>query len=325
MSNQWSIPGNDDPENWREMTAMERLARIEHILLLHPRLRSLLERIDQCALSAAEASPSQIHSPLSMAIAGQPGVGKTVLTKIWLAEAMRKTQPPSPYQYLCIPAITTLKALLAAFLCAVTDSHSVPLSSNTTVWMMENRLSRLLPTSDIRLIIVDNCDHLIWHQSRHIACSLIEFLVRIASQSNLSLILLGESGAMEQIVGASPKLERRVGSLLQLPPFIWDRRSPETVIEWRSLLSTLDRALPFDESGLAEEDRAYRLFYATDGVLGWLMKLISFAARKAIFKESTTLRLYDLADAYNLCIAKTSLGRGKVNPFSQSDFGETGA
>lgn len=158
MSNQWSIPGNNDPGNWREMTAMERLAHIEHIHILHPRLRSLLERIDQCAHSAAEASPSQIHSPLSMAIAGQPGVGKTVLAQIWFAEAMRKTQPPYPYQYLCIQEMTTLKALLAALLWAVTDSYSVPLSSNTTVWMMENRLSRLLPTSGIHLIIVDNCD-----------------------------------------------------------------------------------------------------------------------------------------------------------------------
>ena len=130
---------------------------------------------------------------------------------------------------------------------------------------------------------------------------------------------------MEQIVDAYPKLERRVGSLLQLAPFTWERSSPETVVEWCSLLSTLDRALPFDESGLAEEDVAYRLIYATNGVLGWLIELISFAARKAILEGETTLRLHCLADAYNLCIAKTSMGRGKVNPFSQRDFGETGA
>ena len=97
-----------------------------------------------------------------------------------------------------------------------------------------------------------------------------------------------------------------------------------TDLEWRTLLSTLDRALPFDESGLAEEDLAYRLFYATDGVLGWLMDLIPFAAEKALFEESTTLHLHHLADAYNNRIAQTPMERGKINSFSANDFRETG-
>ena len=312
MSNWWSTQGNEDPGNWREMTDMERLARREQIRILHHRLRSLLERLDQCAQSAAGAPPNHLHGPLSMAVAGQPGVGKTVLAEIWLAEAMRKTRmgetkPPYLYQYICIPAMTTQTDLLAAVLCAATGSRSVPLSQKTTVWMMENQLSSLLSTSGIHLIIVDNCDHLIRHQSRHIFYRLIELLVHMASQCNPSWILRGESGAMEQIAGACPKLVRRVGSLLHRAPFTLDRSSPETVMEWRCLLSTLDRALPFDESGLAEEDVAFRLIYATNGVLGWLIKLISFAARKAILEGATTLRMHCLADSYNRCLAKTSM------------------
>ncbi len=264
----------------------ERFAVVEQIRIIYPRLRSLLEDIDQCAQSAADPFPNQLHSPLSLAIAGQTGVGKTVLAKFWLAEAMRKTQMGEtkslpPYQYVSIPAMTSQKGLLAAFLCAVTDSDAVSLFRGTT-WTMEARLSSIL----------------------------------------FSLILLGECEAMEQIIDISPKLERRVGSPLLLAPFRWDRNSLESVMEWRTLLSTLDRALPFDESGLAEEDLAHCLIYATDGVLGWLMNLISFAARKAIFEESATLRWHHLADAYNRCIAQTPMGRGKVNPFSKAISGK---
>ncbi len=327
MNNSWSTPGNEDPGNWYEKTDLERLARVEQIHILYPRLRSLLARIDQCAQSAAGVPPHQLHSPPCLAIAGQTAVGKTVLAKIWLAESVRKTQMEetkslSPYQYVGIPAMTSQKGLLATFLCAVTDSHSVSLSQET-IWTMESRLSSILSRCGTSLIIVDNCEHLVRHQSKNNSYHLIEFLVRMASQCNLSLILLGECGTMEQIFDIYPKLERRVGSLLQLAPFMWDRNSPESMMEWCTLLSTLDRALPFDESGLAEEDLAYRLLYATDGVLGWLMDLISFAAGKAIFEESTTLRLHHLADAYNYRIAQTPMGGGKINPFSASDFRET--
>ncbi len=326
MNNPWSISGNEDPWIWREKADMERFAVVEQIRIIYPRLRSLLEDIDQCAQSAADPFPNQLHSPLSLAIAGQTGVGKTVLAKFWLAEAMRKTQMGEtkslpPYQYVSIPAMTSQKGLLAAFLCAVTDSDAVSLFRGTT-WTMEARLSSILSRRGTSLIIVDNCEHLIRHQSRHISDHLIELLVRMASQCHLSLILLGECEAMEQIIDISPKLERRVGSPLLLAPFRWDRNSLESVMEWRTLLSTLDRALPFDESGLAEEDLAHCLIYATDGVLGWLMNLISFAARKAIFEESATLRWHHLADAYNRCIAQTPMGRGKVNPFSKAISGK---
>jgi hypothetical protein len=104
---------------------------------------------------------------------------------------MGETKFPSPYQYVDIPAMTSQRGLLDAFLCAVTDSHAVSLSQET-FWTMENRLSSILSRCGTSLIIVDNCEHLVWHQSKNISYHLIEFLVRIASQCNLSLILLGE-------------------------------------------------------------------------------------------------------------------------------------
>lgn len=330
MHESWSNSGKNEQENWRQMTDTERLALVERIRILHPRLRPLLEQMDQCAQSAAEVPPDHVDSPLNMAVAGQAGVGKTVLAEIWLTQAVRKievraTNTPSPYHYLSLPVVTTQKALIAALIQAAMGSRSLPRYQGTTVWRMEQLLFHLLPASGIHLIILDNCDHFNRHQSRHTTSSFIELLVRMMSQRNLSLILLGETGAMEQIIEACPKLERRVGGLLQLAPFSWDRAHPETVMEWRSLLATLDRALPFDESGLAAEDIAYRLIYATDGLLGWLMRLISVAAKKAICEASTALSLRDLAYSYQLCIANTSMGRGKVNPFSASDCKETEA
>ena len=74
------------------MNETERIALVEHIRILYPRLQQLFEHMDQCAQSVTEASQNLTQYPLNMAVAGQAGVGKTVLAQIWLSEAMRKLQ-----------------------------------------------------------------------------------------------------------------------------------------------------------------------------------------------------------------------------------------
>ena len=327
MNCSWRNSENSNQKKRREMNETERIALVEHICTLYPRLQQFFEHMDQCTQSVTEASQNLTQCPLNMAVAGQAGVGKTVLAQIWLSEAMRKvqvgeTRSSSPYHYIRLPAMITQKSLLYHLLCTATDFCSNRQLSVTNTWNMENLFFQVLPASGIHLIILDNCEYLIRNQSMHTISALIELLVRLTYQRDLSLILLGELAAMEHIMEAFPKFERHFGPLLHLTPLGWDRAHPETVMEWQTLLTTLDHELPFDETALAAEGIGYRLFYATDGIVGRLMQLLFVAAEKAILEASTTLSLCDLAYAYNLCIAETSMGRGKVNPFSASDFRE---
>src|SRR5262249_47930511 len=83
---------------------------------------------------------------------------------------------------------------------------------------------------------------------------------------------------------------------------------------------TIDQSLPFDASGLSDEDTAYSFFYASDGIIGWIMKLIRYAAREAIQMQAATLSRSLLAAAYNACITNTTISAGKVNPFATPVF-----
>ena len=133
------------------------------------------------------------------------------------------------------------------------------------------------------------------------------------------MVLVGRVGEAEPILRANPQLERRVGTPIILEPFEWRREQPETTImEFRALMYTIEKALPFDPSGLSAEDMAYRFFYATDGYIGWIMHLIRYAARDAIKAECATLSLPVLAAAYIARIAGTEMGRGKSNPFTNA-------
>jgi hypothetical protein len=61
---------------------------------------------------------------------------------------------------------------------------------------------------------------------------------------------------------------------------------------------------------------AYRFFCASDGIIGWIMKLISYAGEKAISMQAATLSRSLFASAYDACIAGTAIGAGKINPFA---------
>jgi hypothetical protein len=111
-------------------------------------------------------------------------------------------------------------------------------------------------------------------------------------------------------------LEQLIGAPRILHPFEWNRNHPETILEFRSLMRAIDYRLPFDPSGLEEEDMAYRFFASSDGIIGWIMKLIHYAAVEAIHMQAATLSRPLLAAAYETCIASTTIGMGKLNPFT---------
>jgi len=166
------------------MNETERIALVEHICTLYPRLQQFFEHMDQCTQSVTEASQNLTQCPLNMAVAGQAGVGKTVLAQIWLSEAMRKmqvgeTRSSSPYHYIRLPAMITQKSLLYHLLCTATDFCSNRQLSVTNTWNMENLFFQVLPASGIHLIILDNCEYLIRNQSMHTTSALIELLVRL--------------------------------------------------------------------------------------------------------------------------------------------------
>ena len=59
-----------------------------------------------------------------------------------------------------------------------------------------------------------------------------------------------------------------------------------------------------------------------DGIISWIMKLVRYAAMSAIEAQETTVNRRRLAEAYEACVAHTTLGVGKLNPFTDPDLHE---
>jgi len=166
------------------------------------------------------------------------------------------------------------------------------------------------------MLFVDELQHLLNLETRRVRHAGVELLEQIINQTGVPVVFLGSQWETEAIIRASLRLQRRVGAPRILRPFEWNRNHPETILEFRSLMRAIDHHLPFDPSGLEEEDMAYRFYLASDGIIGWITKLIHYAAGEAIHMQAATLSRSLLAAAYETCIANTTIGMGKLNPFT---------
>jgi hypothetical protein len=309
--------------NWKMMSNEQRYAVIERILITHRGFTQLLAELDTCHLYTQNVST---HNPPCLAILGATGAGKTRLIQEWLSrnkQSRRETPSGSiiPYLYVSVPAKASIKGTAAAFLTTLGD----PNPGRGTQWNMVTRLHTLLKVCKVRMIFVDEFQHIIDRETQRVLNAVADFLKDIINQSHIPMILIGQEGEAEPILRVNPQLSRRVGTPRYLKPFPWDHTHPETIAEFCTLLESIDLELPFDPSGLGEQDLAFRLHYATDGYLGWIMPLIRRAAILAIATGCSTLNLPLLQQAYDDCIVGTVMEQDKINPFSPYTFLDSGA
>jgi hypothetical protein len=309
-----------DPKQWPAMSKALRIDMVEHMLLHHKRFNFLYERIDYCARFGTEI---ETKNPPCLAILGDTGAGKTTLVDTWLANApLHAMETPEgsiiPYLYVLVPSSPKKKGAAAAFLGALHD----PNPSRGTEWDVILRVHRLIKRCKVKLIFVDEFQHLLDKDTQQVVHAIADFLKDIINQAHVPMILTGKLGEAEPILEANSQLDRRVGTPLVLGPFEWDRSRPETIKEFRTLMRDIDRALPLDLSDLQNEEIAFRFYYASDGYLGWIMEIIRGAAIRAIDTDCHCLNMPLLAAAYEARLAGTDVGDGKVNPFSTAKFTE---
>lgn len=309
--------GQDD---WRIMTNLQRILIVENMRFGHERFNVLLKKIDYCARFGIEIMSK---NPPCLAILGNTGAGKTTLIDTWLAKApLSEVETPEgtciPYLYVLVPSSPNKKGAISAFLRALHD----PNPTRGTEWDMIARVHRLIKGCKVHIIFVDEFQHMVDKDTQRVIHSVADFLKDIINQSHRPMILIGKLGEAETILEGNDQLDRHIGTPLVLSPFEWDRHRSETIKEFRTLMRDIDAVLPLDKSNLQDEETAFRLFYASDGYLGWVIEIIRAAAIRAIDTGCNTLNMSLLAYGYETRVAGTHLGFGKVNPFSTSNFTE---
>ncbi len=285
-----------------------KLRCVESILILHTQFKDAISRLQQ-AFEHARNGAEPRHTFLT----GESGTGKTLL-----AQYFRSLYPPDPSQsdteirvlFVSTPSSPTLKGLGEAILSALGDHYG----QKGTAFEKLERAIWLLHKRRIQFIFFDEFHHFIDHAKYNTLAAVTDWLKRFIDDSRIPCVLMGLPRC-RAILDANEQLRRRFSRRIELTAFSMD--TPDQEREFRSVLHQIDKALPTQGiSGLGEEDFAAKLYFASDGLMGYLRKLITEAFQLMVAENQVRLTNDMFERAFTDAIWNE--GVGASNPFNRA-------
>lgn len=284
-----------------------KLRLLGHIFIEHPRLKKLLRQVEHCH---EYSKIDEDLDPEGMLITGLAGVGKSKFIERYAEKFPRRDEQSRtivPVLVVTIPQSANVKSLVGELL----ESLGDPFPDNGSAASQTRRLRKLIKECGVELLIADEFQHFIDKDSDKVLHDVSDWLKVLMDKTRRPIILIGMPNSAK-ILEANEQLKRRFTLRESLEPFGW--KTDKQQDRFRELLSHIDDKLPFNErSNLADPVMAYRIYYATKGVIGYVMKLIRGAAIKGLRQSATKLDIDSLAYAYDKNFRKVFPRR--VNPF----------
>lgn len=289
----------------QEMTAS--LHALNHIYIQYPRFTALLFEIERVHQESEIAS-----EPLCMMITGNTGVGKSTLIDQYIKKWPRELSDEGiriPVLKAEVPLPSTISALVSELLMALGALNPM----RGKVEERRARLVELLRRCGVKLIILDEFQHLVERGTPSKIANVADWIKSLINEVGIPFVLVGMPSA-RAVLEHSDQLARRFKIRREI--ILLDlARDPG---EFHKLLELFDQLLPFSKpAGLMETNLAARIFLATKGVFGHLVTLLREAGRIALITHSARMEVDHMEEAFDLYLSETLQLR--ANPFQISD------
>lgn len=278
-----------------KLSQNEKHLMVERLIIRYPYFNHIISQLKHCKeFSKISAEPECIL------ITGVRGAGKTTLINTIASEFPRQLTPEGtivPILKARVPVPASPKSLVTELL----DSLGDPNPTNGSATTQTMRLRKLMKDCKVELVLLDEFHHFIDRDSYSILHSAADWLKNLIEGTKCPFALWG-LGYSSIILKANEQLERRFSIREKIVPFDWTLRAPNAKRDpiFFKFLRYLDEGLPFvKSSNLDSDEMAFRIYYATDGIIGFVMKLIRRAANFAISENLESLNLKVLANAYD--------------------------
>ncbi|MDD1829486.1 TniB family NTP-binding protein, partial [Photobacterium sp. ZSDE20] len=253
-------------------TREARILKAKRAFVSTPSVTKVLGYMDRCRdLSDFESEPT------CMMVFGASGVGKTTIIKKYLSQNKRDSETHGdtvPALHIELPDNAKPVDAARELLLEMGDPLAL---YETDLTRLTKKLTDLIPVVGVKLIIVDEFQHLVEERSNRVLTQVGNWLKMVINRTKCPIVLFGMPYS-KVVLKANSQLHGRFSIQFELRPFNYQRG--EGV--FKVFLSHLDRALPFEkEIGLAKNDLQRKLYAFSQGNMRSLRNLIYHASVEA--------------------------------------------
>lgn len=178
-----------------------------------------------------------------------------------------------------------------------------PFSKNLDAESLAEHLARALTTHGVRLIIIDEANHISEGGRKAMAKNISNALKMVYQMSCVPMLVFGTEPLIN-LIEIGDELASRLTTRFQIGKFEFGN-------EFRDVLKTFGKALPIpSEVDLDEMELAYAILLATEGVIGHIKELLKEAVGMAVRAKRSQITRQDFEAAF-----VSRYGPDKENPF----------